>query len=63
MGYIALQQKLGLVGNVGIGQAMKLQWIMFDKKGGQPVAKRKVQSTAASTCMTATFLYVAVHSC
>ncbi len=45
----ALQQKLGPVGKVGIGQAMKLQWIMLDKSGGQPVAKRKVQSTMAST--------------
>ncbi|KAL0029600.1 hypothetical protein WJX79_007324 [Trebouxia sp. C0005] len=37
-----LLQKLGPVGKVGIGQAMKLQWIMLDKSGGQPVAKRKV---------------------
>lgn len=37
-----LLQKLGPVGKVGIGQAMKLQWIMLDKSGGQPVVKRKV---------------------
>jgi hypothetical protein len=67
MGYTALQQKLGPVGNVAIGQAMKLQWIMFDKSGGQPVAKRKVQSTMASMCNDCNNLYVAhpksVHSC
>ena len=48
--YTSLQQKLGPVGKVGIGQAMKLQWIMLDKSGGQPVVKRKVQSTMALSC-------------
>ena len=38
-----LQQKLGNVGSVGIGQAMKLKWITLDKSSGQPVVKRKVQ--------------------
>lgn len=37
-----LQQKLGNVGSVGMGQAMKLKWITLDKSSGQPVVKRKV---------------------
>lgn len=37
-----LIQKLGNVGSVGVGQAMKLKWIVLDKSGGQPVAKRKI---------------------
>ena len=41
--FVNLQQKLGNVGSVGVGQAMKLKWIVLDKSGGQPVAKRKVQ--------------------
>ncbi|KAL3150705.1 hypothetical protein ABBQ32_000492 [Trebouxia sp. C0010 RCD-2024] len=36
-----LIQKLGNVGSVGMGQAMKLKWITLDKSSGQPVVKRK----------------------
>ena len=41
---VLLQQKLGNVGSVGMGQAMKLKWIALDKSSGQPVVKRKVQA-------------------
>lgn len=37
-------QKLGAVGSLGFGQAMKEKWIVLDKSSGQPVAKRKVES-------------------
>ena len=43
-----LQQKLGNIGNVGMGQAMKLKWIALDKSSGQPVVKRKVNPTVTS---------------
>ena len=43
-----LQQKLGNVGSVGMGQAMKLKWIALDKSSGQPVVKRKVQVSRAA---------------
>lgn len=56
-----LQQKLGNVGSVGMGQAMKLKWITLDKSSGQPVVKRKVLVSGVTCLLMMMYMYSTMH--
>ena len=58
-----LQQKLGNVGSVGMGQAMKLKWITLDKSSGQAMVKRKVLVYRVTCLLMMMYAYSTMFHC